>query len=408
VFFAKNHWGENRFIEIQYTNDPSFSILSGWYIEDVVDPTFVQNEACWLGNWWSNMGGSIFRMLLRRSEDFASPGTPTKLGTAYLGDGAHDVNGQFLNGGDHIRLFIAPTTAPVPPGTLSGTQVDANLDFSDIYNAAGTDASGRRVTLSRFTTRFAALFEKDDGTPWQARHGIDAGTYQATFDSLVAQGFRLSSVCGYSEGRDARFNAVWQQRGGGAWQARHNMTSDEYQANFDSLTRQGFRLTSVSGYAINGVARYAAIWEQRGGPDWQARHGMSRPQYQQTFDELSAQGFFPVQVCGYRVNVDVLFAAIWHKHDGVSAVARHGLTASAYQKTFDAQVAAGMKLTCVSGYSDTGIARYAAIWRQEQSGPWHARHGINSDGYQRSFNEMVAQGFRPAQVSGYGDGFYPA
>jgi hypothetical protein len=408
VFFAKNHWGENRFIEIQYANDPNFMILSGWYIKDVVDPTFVQNEACWLGNWWVTMGGDTFRLLLRRSEDFVSPGTPTKLGTAYLGDGPHDVNGEFLDGGAHIRLFIAPTTAPVPPGTLSGTQIDAHLDHTDIYNAAGNNAFGQTVALSRFATRFAALFEKDDGTPWQARHGIDAATYQATFDSLVAEGFRLTFVSGYSEGRDARFNAVWQQGSGPEWQARHNLTSDEYQDTFNSLVQQGFRLTNVSGYAINGQARYAAIWEKRVGPDWQARHGMSRAQYQQTFDELAAQGFFPVQVSGYRVNVDVLFAAIWHKHDGVSAVARHGLTSSEYQKTFDEQVSAGMRLAWVAGYSDTGVARYAALWRQEQLGPWHARHGMDADGYQRAFDDMVAQGFRPAQVSGYGDGFYPA
>src|SRR5687768_8259402 len=31
VFFAKNSWGENRFIEIQYANDPNWTILSGWY-----------------------------------------------------------------------------------------------------------------------------------------------------------------------------------------------------------------------------------------------------------------------------------------------------------------------------------------------------------------------------------------
>jgi hypothetical protein len=52
VFFAKNHWDENRFIEIQDANDPNWTIDSGWYMQDVVDPTFVQNEACWLGNWW--------------------------------------------------------------------------------------------------------------------------------------------------------------------------------------------------------------------------------------------------------------------------------------------------------------------------------------------------------------------
>ncbi|HET7850176.1 MAG TPA: hypothetical protein VFL51_14040 [Pseudolabrys sp.] len=407
VFFAKNHWGENKFIEIQYANDPQWDINSGYYLKDVIDSKFVQNEACWLGNWWVTIGNNTFRMLLRRSEDFAAPGQPTKLGTAYLADGAHDVNGQFLDGGSHIRLFMAPTTAPVLPGTLSGTQIDATLDFADIYNAAG-NTGGQPVTMSRFATRFAAIFEKSDGTAWEARHGIDADTYQATFDSLLQQGFRLTYVSGYSEGKGSRFNAIWHKRGGPAWQARHGLTPDQYQATFTSLVQQGFRLVTVSGYAENGQARYAAIWEQRPGSAWQARHGMSRAQYQQTFDDMLRQGFILTHVSGYRVNVDVLFAAIWERQDGVTMEARHGLTSSAYQKTFDQQVAAGRKLTCVSGYSDTGIARYAAIWRQQASEQWQARHGLTAAGYQNVFDDLRTQNFMPVLVTGYGDGFYPA
>ena len=94
VFIAKNHWGENAFIEIAYQNDPNWQILSGWYITDVVDPTFVQNQACWLGNWRVKTGTGDFRLLLRRSEDFAAPGQPTRLGHAYMGDGWFPLPGQ--------------------------------------------------------------------------------------------------------------------------------------------------------------------------------------------------------------------------------------------------------------------------------------------------------------------------
>lgn len=409
VFLAKNHWGENAFIEIAYQNDPNWSIDSGWYIKDVVDPTFVQNEACWLGNWWLNVSGQVTRILLRRSEDFVAPGTPTKLGSAYAGDGRHDVNGVFLNGGSTLRFFVAQDTNPLPPGTLSGTQVEVNLDFSDIYNVSGQLAGGLPVTMSRYATRFAALFETDDHAfAWQARHGLDGATYQSTFNELVAQGFRLTSVCGYSEGRDARYNAVWHQKDGPAWEARHGLTAEEYQTTFDKLVRDGFRLTDVSGYAIDGEARFAGIWEKGDGPEWQARHGLTRAEYQQTFDDLTAQGFVLKQVSGYRVNVDVRFAAIWEKQAGVTLVARHGLTSSAYQKTFDELVGAGHRLAWVDGYSDTGIARYAAVWRQEASAPWQARHGLDAQAYQRTFDELTAQGFRPVHVSGYGDGFNPA
>ena len=128
--------------------------------------------------------------------------------------------------------------------------------------------------MSRFTTRFAALFEQGDGSAWQARHGIDAATYQQTFDA-GAQGFRLTDVCGYSEGRGRASTRSGNARrpglAGAAW-----TDLEQYQATFDALVQQGFRLTCVSGYAENGEARYAAIWEQRGGPDWQARHGLSR------------------------------------------------------------------------------------------------------------------------------------
>jgi hypothetical protein len=49
--------------------------------------------------------------------------------------------------------------------------------------------------------------------------------------------------------------------------------------------------------------RYAAIWEQRSGPSWQARHGLDAAQYQQAFDELLSQGFRLVQVSGYSTHV---------------------------------------------------------------------------------------------------------
>ena len=77
---------------------------------------------------------------------------------------------------------------------------------------------------------------------------------------------------------------------------------------------------------------------------------------------------------------------------------RHGLTASEYQKAFDDQVAKGFRLVSVSGYSDTGIARHAAIWHKDLPGEWHARHGLDADGYQRAFDELNQRGFMPVQV----------
>lgn len=406
VFFAKNHWGEGTFIEIAYANDPNWTIDSGWYITDVVDPTWIQSEACWLGNWRVNIGDDEFRLILRRSEDFANPGQPTRLGSAYLGDGPHDVNGSFSNNGAHLTFYVAPSTASTAPGTLSGWQFNVDLNFSDIYNASGW--ANFPALMTRFNTRFAAIFERADGNSIVARHAIDSQTYQAEFNTLTRLGYRPTWVNGYSEGIGMRFNGVWEQRQGPAWAARHDLTDQAFQTVFDDLTHQGYRPRCISGYAENGQARYAAIWEQVEGPQWQARHGLSRSQYQQTFDQMAADGFSPIQVSGYRVGIDVRFAAIWEQRPGLDWVGRHALTGSEYQTAFDQNLELGYHLVSVCGYSDTGIARYAAIWHRNPASDWQAKHAVDAAGYQKSFDDLVQQGFRPVVISGYGDGFYPA
>jgi hypothetical protein len=44
---------------------------------------------------------------------------------------------------------------------------------------------------------------------------------------------------------------------------------------------------------------FAAVFEQRQGPSFQARHGLTSAQYQQFFDDLVPQGFRPTIVSGY-------------------------------------------------------------------------------------------------------------
>jgi hypothetical protein len=97
------------------------------------------------------------------------------------------------------------------------------------------------------------------------------------------------------------FAAVWEQAGGPAFQARHNLTAAQFQQTFDQLVGQGFRPRAISGYAVGGEPRFAAIWEQAGGPAFQARHNLTAAQFQQTFDQLVGQGFRLRAISGYEV-----------------------------------------------------------------------------------------------------------
>ena len=409
VFFAKNHWGENAFIEIQYANDPNWAITSGYYIEDVVDPTFVQSEACWLGNWWLTSGGQTSRLLLRRAEDFTTPKQPTKLGTLYAADGRHDVNGSFLDNGATLRMFVGAPNVKAKPGTLAGTRVDGQARFHRHLQSRRR----RRLRASNRVEPVHDALRRHLGEHWRnavpgasrtRRERVSTGV-RSICDSA---GFRPATVAGYSEGPGARFAGVWvpdDRRV--AWEARHNL-GRRLPDCLHQLAGQGYRLVDVSGYAIDGSARYAALWERRAGPDWQAHHGMNAAQFQQTLTALAAQSYVLTRVSGYRVGLRYKFAGIWEKGGGAEWQMLFGLTSSQYQKKFDELLGQNMRPVCVSGYSDSGIARFAAIWRASTPGTWQARHGLDAAHYQTTFDELSAQGLRPVQISGYGDGFYPA
>jgi hypothetical protein len=96
-----------------------------------------------------------------------------------------------------------------------------------------------------------------------------------------------------------QYAAIWDKSGGPAWQARHGLSGAQYQQTFNNLVNQGYRLVHVDGCTISGEARYAAIWDKSGGPAWQARHGLPGAQYQQTFNNLVNQGYRLVDVDGY-------------------------------------------------------------------------------------------------------------
>jgi CubicO group peptidase (beta-lactamase class C family) len=237
--------------------------------------------------------------------------------------------------------------------------------------------------------------------PWQVRQGLTSSRYQQTFDRLVSQGFRLTHISSYGTGAEAEYAAIWDQTPGPDWQARHGLTAAEYQQAFNQLAMQGYRLSKVDGCSAGDTALYAGIWQKRTGPVWQARHGMTASEYQQASNQLVPWGYRPTWVSGYSSGGIALYAAIWEQSSGPAWQARHGLTSAQYQQTFNQFVAQGYRPRHVSGYVIGNADFYATIWDKSSGPAWEAHHGMTPDQFQQTFNELVwGKGYRLVEVSG--------
>lgn len=241
---------------------------------------------------------------------------------------------------------------------------------------------------------------------WEARHLLDSAGYQQKFNELVAKGYRLNYVTGYTVNNSPRFAAIWEKRPTAAWVARHGLTSTGYQNAFNAYTSQGYRPVLVNGYTVSNSDRYVAIWDKSPGTGaWVARHGLTGAQYQSAFNTFIAQGFRLRHVSGYAVAGQARYAAIWEKpaasEAGVAWVARHGLTSAQYQAEVNRLVPQGYRIVGVSGYGVNGVDYYAALFEKKGTTPWMARHGLNSAQYQAEFNRVTPLGYKPTVVNGY-------
>ena len=90
---------------------------------------------------------------------------------------------------------------------------------------------------------------------------MTSAQYQTTFNQLVGSGYTLTLVSGYSVNNVDYYAALWEKISGQPWIAKHGLMSTGYQLETENLYYQGYRLKCLSGYTISGASRFAAIWE---------------------------------------------------------------------------------------------------------------------------------------------------
>jgi CubicO group peptidase (beta-lactamase class C family) len=243
--------------------------------------------------------------------------------------------------------------------------------------------------------------------PFVAYHGVTPTEHQARVDELAPRGFRPTSLSVSGDPADARYAAVWQQRPGPDWAAIHGLTSSEYQARFDALTADGYAPILVSATGGDGEALFAAVFERDVASPWYARHGLRWDpsgavgsvnfENQRAFD----QGYIPRCLAVYGTPGDERFAGVWIRNDKPMPWSWWWTDPRIYQHYFDAEVLAGTRLAYVSAAPSQWIL---SIFRDEPIGEWYARHGITADGYQAEFDARTAQGLEPLVVQAGGTG----
>jgi hypothetical protein len=214
------------------------------------------------------------------------------------------------------------------------------------------------------TPHLATLSIASADTAWMAINTLDDAAYREAVGKYRQRGYRLRRVNAFQTRNGIRYAAIWQLASGPDWQARHAMTLAQFQQEAARFKSRGYRIAHVDGCATKSGTRYAAIWERGNAAAQETFAALTGADYKEKFDSLTAQGFRPRQISGYAQNGQAHFAAIFEKGSAVAWDAHREMTASAFQTKSDAMAAQGYRLMDASGFVTGGRPMFSGIWEK--------------------------------------------
>jgi N-acyl-D-amino-acid deacylase len=241
--------------------------------------------------------------------------------------------------------------------------------------------------------------------PLIAVHGVDAAGYQKWVEKAKRGGFRPTSVTGYDAGGKTAFAAVAvKEKAAVPWEAKHGLTSAEYQKAFDAAAAKGFRPASVSGYLDVGTPKFAAVFVKDKLAGWEGRHDLTPAEFADAVLTLGDKKLRPDVVSAYADGKGgTRFAALFVPTGGDKWQARMDLTPEAYQTLLDELGPKGYRPTTVTAFPTPAGVRFAAALVTDGK-PFAARHDLTPAEYQAEFDKYAKQGYRPVSVAGYWTG----
>jgi hypothetical protein len=159
--------------------------------------------------------------------------------------------------------------------------------------------------------RFAFVAEKRGGPDYRVYHDRSASSHAQLTNQLDAQGLRPVNVSVVSIGGSRRYTALWERRNAGSWKLSSTVRLGDYQGWLAAEASAGRRLSYVNAYAHGGTTFLSAIVSSAVSPAYQARHGLTSSQYEDEYEKWVAAGLSTRAVTAYLDRGVVRFAALW-------------------------------------------------------------------------------------------------
>ncbi len=298
-----------------------------------------------------------------------------------------------------------------------GYQSISKKDLSEIHIAittntrpinTKTEKAGRKVLkdLNELANKIAravpdakvpSYYNLWGGLKEVVHRAVPANMYPFLFD----HGYRPVWVDAFHANGHLHFNLILQPDKGIPWVARHNLTGSQYQQEFIKWTNKGFRLQHIESYVVNNQIRYAVIFTKQSGPTWTAYHGRTLQEHQVLFNQLTAEGYRPINISVVSHNGIPRVAALYIRQNVGSFVAYSSIPVKDFQKYFDQNRKKGRQLVYLNAWRHKNRLYFSAIWHKQKASKYYTRHGLSLQKFDNQQKKQSKKGYFLQFITGY-------
>jgi CubicO group peptidase (beta-lactamase class C family) len=155
------------------------------------------------------------------------------------------------------------------------------------------------------------------GIGYSGVHNATNAEYQTFVSNAITGGLTPQVVDGYAVGANPSasdyYISIWANLPVTASEARHGLTSAQYQTFFNYYSPLGYHVSCLSAYEINGTTYFAAYMVKDGVTDSAAHHDYLPGDLYNQAVSLEESDYQPIVIEGYDTGATRNFAGVWIK-----------------------------------------------------------------------------------------------
>ncbi|MEA5567336.1 hypothetical protein [Anabaena sp. UHCC 0399] len=222
------------------------------------------------------------------------------------------IDGFSVNGKIYFNALFRPNNGVAWASFHNLTSSQYQAKFNQ-YTKAGYRPTQVESYLNGNTVLYAAIFAKDNGPSFTAYHGLSTNEHQKRIDDLTKNGWRPKNISVVSINGNRSYAALYEKTNVGSFVAKSFLTSAQYQQLFNENQQQGRQVAYLNAYQHNGQTRFTAIWNSVSQGTFKARHNLSSQQYQNEWESAQNSGLLTRNVTGYVDGNSPRYAGVWRK-----------------------------------------------------------------------------------------------